>query len=308
MKWLVGMVLSVAASGAQAALYTVVCEGLGGEATYGEQFSAQGAAVGRAAKSLGAADTLSVLNSKECTRDAFSTSLQKLGRSLKADDRLALYLIGHGSFDSEDFRFNIAGPDFTGRELVGWLNALPAKDQLVVATGSSSGALQELLKSPTRVVITATRGGAERNAPRFGADFAAALTDAAADTDKNGSLSAKEAFEFAEKRIKGFYEREVRVASEHAVISGERAPRFVVARLTGGGATGASAATVGASAAGSGDTVGVVDSPERQKITDAIDALRLRKSDLNEEKYNEQLEALLLQLATLDAAGSKGPQ
>ncbi len=294
-------VLLLAGGAAQAALQTVVCEGLGGETAYTEQFDAQVAAVKHAAATLGDTQQAQVLAGRACTREAFSALMKQLARSLVADDRLALYLIGHGSFDGEEYRFNLPGPDVTGRDLQSWLGALPARDQLIVVSGSSSGALQELLKAPARVVVTATRSGGERNATRFGADFAAALTDAAADGDKNGSISAQEAFDFAQRRVKDYYEREVRIASEHAVLSGERAPRFTVSRLAAAGAV------AGGPSGSSAAVAGVVDSPERQKLTDGIEALRLRKGELPEDSYNEQLEGLLLKLAAMDAAAPIAP-
>lgn len=216
---------------AQAALQVVACEGLGGEAAYTQQFDAQVAAVKAAAATLTDAQHLQVLAGRACTREALGAAFRQLAGTLAADDRLVLYLIGHGSFDGEEYRFNMPGPDVTGHELKAWLGGIRARDQLVVVTGSSSGALQELLKARGRIVVTATRSGAERNATRFGGDFAAALSDAAADGDKNGSVSVQEAFDFAQRRVKEFYERDVRIASEHAVLGGEQAARFTVARL-----------------------------------------------------------------------------
>lgn len=282
---------------AQASLQVVVCEGLGGEAAYAEQFAAQVDAVKRAASTVTDAQHVKVLDGHNCTRDAFSALLKQLAGSLVADDRLALYLIGHSSFDGEEYRFNMPGPDFTGHELQSWLGSLHARDQLIVATGSSSGALQELLKAPSRVVITATRNGAERNATRFGSEFATALSDTTADSDKNGNVSAQEAFDFAQRRVQAFYERDVRIASEHAVLGGSQAASVTIARLSG--------ATLAAVAGAAGDAaVALVDSPERRRIVEAIEALRLRKADLSESDYDAQLEALLLQLATLDATSA----
>jgi hypothetical protein len=281
---------------AEAALHVVILEGLPGEPAYAEQFAAQTAALRRAAANLTDAAHIHELATAHCTRAAVQSLFASLARDSSSDDRLALYLVGHGSFDGAEYKFNITGPDLTGQELARALAMLPMRDQLIVAPGSSSGALQDLLKAPTRVVITGTRGGSERNATRFGTDFAAALADAAADTDKNGAVSAQEAFDFAQRRVKDFYEREVRIASEHAVLAGGRASRFTVARL------GAASASVSGAAAS--EPVVTADDPVRQKINDAIEALRLRKSDLAEADYNAQLEKLLLQLATLDAASA----
>ena len=57
-----------------------------------------------------------------------------------------------------------------------------------------------------------------------------ALRDPAADTDKNETISALEAFRYADKKTAAFYETQKRLATEHAVLEdtgkgeGVRAP------------------------------------------------------------------------------------
>lgn len=302
-----GAVLLVAGT-AHAAPVTLICQGLGGEAAFDEQFSAQVTALRRAAASVGGEASVHVLAGRECTHTALAAQFRQLSGQLTAEDRFALYLVGHGSFDDDDYRFNMPGPDVTGRELQAWLNALPAREQLVVATGSSSGALQELLKSPQRVVLTATRGGAERNATRFGREFAAALDDAAADADKDGNVSVKEAFDYAQKRVQEYYQVEVRIPSEHAVLAGERAARLAVARLgsAGSGAAGGGSALADSVAADAAATARVIETPERRTLLTAIESLRQRKAELAMGDYYTQLEPLLLRLARLDVGAGAG--
>lgn len=287
-----------------AAQYTLICEGLGGEPGFTEQFNEQVAALRHAALTQGTEAQLQVLSGRGCTRDALAAQFRRLDAQLTADDRFTLYLVGHGSFDGDEYRFNMPGPDATGRDLQGWLAALPAREQLVVATGSSSGALQDLLKAPQRVVLTGTRSGNERNATRFGADFAAALSDPAADADKNGSISVQEAFDFAQKRVQDFYQREVRIASEHAALAGGRAVGFSVARVAVASGTLAGAATAGT---GSADAAPVVDTPERRALLSSIDAVRARKTELKQDDYYAQLEPLLVQLARMDVKAGGTP-
>lgn len=299
----VALCLSLAASFAmpvRAATRTLICQGLGGEASYDEQFTMQVSALRRAALTQGSEAQLQVLNARECTRAALAEQFKRLTAQTTGEDRLALYLVGHGSYDGDDYRFNIAGPDVTGRDLQGWLNALPAREQLVVATGSSSGALQELLKSPQRVVLTGTRGGGERNATRFGAEFVAALGDSAADADKDGSVSVQEAFDFAQKRVQDFYTREVRIASEHAVLSGDRAARVALVRV--GGSSAAGAAALAGGVLDSEANAPVVDTPERRALLADIDTVRGRKSGMKPDDYYAQLEPLLMRLARMDVA------
>ena len=305
-RWLVAAVAMLAAASASAALQVVVVQGLAGEGTYATQFATQTAAIRNAAVVLGDEQHVHVLAGTNATATAVAALLKSLASTAGGDDRLALYLIGHGSFDGTEYKFNLPGPDITGTDLKALLASFPGRDQLVVATGSSSGALQELLKRAARVVMTGTRSGAERNATRFGSEFAAALADAAADTNKNGSLSAQEAFDFAVRGVKSFYEREVRLASEHAQLSGDTAARFVVARqgassVEGAGDADGAGAGTGAGAAGAVAPAASARQVERERITAALDALRLRKSDLPQVQYNALLEALLVELATLDA-------
>jgi hypothetical protein len=282
----------LAPSLAAARVYAVVVTGLGGQDDYAGQFEQQAAAIAKASGGLGDDANVKLLGSSDATRVNVQAALKAVGQAAAPDDRLLLYLIGHGSYDGEEYKFNVTGPDFTGRELAGWLDALPMGQQLVVVTGSSSGALQDPLKKSTRIVITGTRSGAERNVTRFGSEFAQALDDAAADADKNGTVSAQEAFDFAQRNVKSYFEKDARLASEHAQLSGERATAEVVARLAGSSATGTSAAP----------TPPVVDSPERRRLTVALETLRAKKGELVADDYNAKLEALLLELATLDAA------
>ena len=303
MKWRCALTLigCLAAPFANAALHVVIVEGLGGEAAFATQFAEQAGAIRKASLALSDAEHVHLLDSKAATRTAVLGLFATIDATATADDRLALFLIGHGSYDGSEYKLNITGPDLTGSDLKDLLTKFPARDQLIVVAGSSSGALQDVLKSSARVVMTGTRSGSERNATRFGAELVKALTDAAADTDKNGSLSAQEAFEFAQRNVKAFYEREVRLASEHAQISGDRAGRFALARVAGGNAGGAGAASAAT-------PLDAVTQAQRDQINNALDALRLRKSDMPEDEYNAKLEALLLQLATLDeGAGGASP-
>jgi hypothetical protein len=288
---------------ASAALYAVVVEGLGGEPQYAAQFHEQVEVIKAASEALAAGGEVKAFLGQAATREAVRAHLGTLAKVIKREDRVALYLVGHGSFDGTEFKFNLPGPDLTGQDLRRLLDALPTENQLVVCTGSASGSLADVLKKDTRVLITATRSGTERNATRFGGDFAAAFKEPTADTDKSGSVNAQEAFEFAARRTEDFFKRETRIASEHPRIEGTRAARFTVAQLR--------SATPSPQA----------DSPERQRlvaerdaINGRIEELRLRKEQTEEAAYLADLEKLLLELAaaeekidTLDGAAAPKP-
>ena len=59
-------------------------------------------------------------------------------------DQLSVYLIGHGSYDEHEYKFNIAGPDLTDSDILEALNQVPSGNQVLVNTSSASGAGGEL--------------------------------------------------------------------------------------------------------------------------------------------------------------------
>ncbi len=293
--------LSLTPLSASAALYAVIVEGLGGEAQYADEFHEQVEIVKAASQPLAAGGEIRLFAGAGATREAVQAYIRTLSKTVKREDRVAVYLIGHGSFDGQEFKFNMPGPDLTGQDLVRLLDSLPTENQLLVSTGSASGSLADILKKDSRVLITATRSGNERNATRFGGDFAAAFKDPTADTDKSGSVSAQEAFDFAARRVEDFFKQETRIASEHPRLEGTRAARFTVAQLVPDKPAIQSA------------------SPERQQLADQrdsinarIEELRLRKDQMEEAAYLGELEKLLLELATAEEQietldGATGP-
>jgi len=129
-----------------------------------------------------------------------------------------IMMIGHGTWDNTDYKFNLPGPDITATELGNLLDKIPAKHQLIVNMTSASGASLLSLERPGRVIITATKTGTEKNATYFARYWIEALRDPAADTDKNDAISALEAFKYAEQKTAKFFETNNRLATEHALI------------------------------------------------------------------------------------------
>ena len=279
---------------AHAELRVLIIEGLGGEAKYQQQFDSEVKAIRTASASLTSADHIQVLAGEMATRANVVAAFNQLGATLKKDDRLACYLIGHGSYDGYEYKFNIPGPDIGAVELSKLLDAVHTDTQLIVATGSASGALQDALKKDPRVIITATRNGNERNATHFGSSFAEALSDAAADVDKNGRISAQEAFDLATRKVKDYFAAESRLATEHAQLVGSRATAFSVAQL----------AT--ANAVASNVEIDPSLAAEREHLNSQLEELRLRKDRLGEDEYLKQLEPLMVKLAELDAKSAAG--
>jgi hypothetical protein len=290
------LLASVAILSAQTgSTYFLIVAGLGGEPDYEQRFTSYASDLEKTVRALSPdPDHVISLAGKASTREAIQSAFDKLARGAKPADALAVFLIGHGSFDGVAYKFNIPGPDLTGDELRTLLDRVPASRQLVVVATSSSGACAEKLARDGRVVVTATRTGTEHNATVFGRYWVEALRDPAADTDKNETISAQEAFHYADEKVKRFYTDQKRLATEHARIEGKLASSFVLARL-------------GTAAAAASDPARRKLLVERESIEQQIDSLKYRKSALPAADYRKELEQLLIQLARVqDAIESAG--
>jgi hypothetical protein len=281
----------IATAPAHAELYYLIVGGLGGEPTYEEQFAKDTDALAAVARRTTAQNRVMVLKGEGATREAVVKSLESLTTRAKAADSLVVMLVGHGSYDGELYKLNLPGPDIDGAELATLLGAVPARSQLVVNATSASGAVLEKWAAEGRTLITATRSGFERNATRFAQHFAAALAAGSADINKNGSITAQEAFDYASRAVADSFEKDGTLATEHPQIAGGAAGRFTVARLASAGpaepvATNPAVAALVA---------------EREKLDGEIEALRGRRESMANDAYLTELQRLLVQLADVQA-------
>jgi hypothetical protein len=292
-----------AAAPAQAELYYLIVGGLGGEPTYDEQFEKDTAALASVARRTTAQSRVMLLQGEGATREAVVNGLESLRTRAKAADNVVVMLVGHGSYDGETYKFNLPGPDIDGEEIAKLLSAVPARAQLVVNATSASGAVLEKWAADGRTLITATRSGFERNATRFAQHFAAALAAGSADINKNGAITAQEAFDYASRAVADSFEKDGALATEHPQIAGGAAARFTVARLGSAGPAEPAAAANPAVAA-------LVT--QREELDSQIESLRARRESMASDVYLAELQKLLVQLAEvqakIDAAQPRPPQ
>ncbi len=154
-------------------------------------------------------------NSKTADRERLKQTLAQ--EQHDGSEALWLVLIGHGTFDGKEARFNLRGPDVTAAELGEWLKPFRRPVILIDTTAASAPFLNKL-SATNHVIITATRSGSEHNFTRFGLHLAEALTDDQSDLDKDGQISLLEAFLAASARVAEFYKTEGRLATEHALL------------------------------------------------------------------------------------------
>jgi len=299
--------LLLASLSAPAATFYVTISGLGGEPDYVQRFKMWADDIDSSLKRAGGESN--VVTMEAPTREQIRGRFGELAKQAKPTDVLVVMLIGHGSYDGVEYKFNIPGPDITGEELGALLDRVPATRQLVVNMTSSSGGSVAALRRPTRVVIAATKTGSEKNATVFARYWAEALRDPAADVDKNEAVSALEAFHYAQHKTADFYDSQKRLATEHAVVEdtgkgeGEHAP----STENGEGKLAAAFPVVrlGANAAAARDPAKRPLLERKEQLEQAIDKLKYEKAAMQADEYKKQLTQLLLELAKVQEAIEK---
>jgi len=296
-----------AALSAHATTFYVTISGLGGEPDYDQRFKMWATDIDGSLKKAGG--DANVITMEAPTREQIRAKLGDVSKQAKPNDALVLMLIGHGSFDGTEYKFNIPGPDITGAELSTLLDHIPASRQLIVNMTSCSGGSIEFLRKPNRIVIAATKTGTEKNATVFARYWAEALRDPAADADKNEAISALEAFHYAQRKTAEFFDTQKRLATEHSVLEdtgkgeGERTP---TAENGEGKLAGAfPVVRLGANAAAARDPAKKALLDKKEELEQAIDKLKYEKAAMPADAYRKQLTQLLLELAKTQEALDK---
>ena len=287
------------ARNAAAATYTVIVAGLGGEPDYEQRFAAEAKDLDRVFTAAGASSHVYMLAGTEATAMRFRDTMNTVARDAKSEDDFALILIGHGSFDGAEYKFNLVGPDITATEIATLCNHVGTRRQLVVDTTSASGGALQALERPGRAVIAATKSGTEKNATVFSRYWVEALQDSATDVDKSESITAMEAFTYAAKKTAAFYDSQKRLATEHAVFNDVGAGEPV---REAGGRQGVLMANftllrLGARSQVANDPAKRALLDKKEQLEQKIDTLKYQKAAMDPGDYKKQLRDALLELA-----------
>jgi hypothetical protein len=236
---------------------------------------------------------------ERASAETVRNALARIGKAMTASDQLVIILIGHGSGQGNDLKFNLMGPDLS---VADWATALlPIQGRVaVVNTASASYPFIEALAGKGRVIITATNTSAQRYHTIFPQGFVEALSSDAADVDKNSRISLLEAFTYANRQVTQHYERAGTMATETAAMDddGDGKPRTGPAT----GPDGNVAALTYLDAA----VVATSTDPEVQKLlarqqalTEQVDDLRRRQGSMPAAQFDSELEKLLTELAVV---------
>lgn len=285
---------------AMAATYYVTVAGLGGEPDYEQRFTANAKDLDKVFRGIAGAHVVT-LTGTQSTAAQLRTALAGVAQQATANDDFVLVLIGHGSFDGTEYKFNLVGPDLTAADIAAMCDRIASKRQLVVDTTSSSGGAVAAFERSGRIVIAATKSGTEKNATVFARYFVEALQDTSADVDKNESLTAAEAYTYASRKTAAFYESQKRLATEHAVFNDTGRGEAVRDAGNGQGQLMASFTLLryGAAQKAASDPAKQSLLAKKEELEQKIDVLKYNKAAMDPADYKKQLTAALLELAQM---------
>ncbi len=299
------MLLSGATAASADERYALIVSGAAGGAEYVTQYARwtgdlSRALIGRLKFDPAAVTVLSDTARPEAvaTADNVRRALGSVRQAMTREDVLLVVLIGHGTYDGVDAKFNLVGPDLESAEWSTLLKPLAGR-VVVVNTTSASFPFIERLAGPRRTVITATDSAAQRFDTIFPQYFIRALTDEAADIDKNGRVSIWEAFAAASIAVRRHYQQRGQLSTERALIddNGDGVGKDVADPGDDGSV--ASLLYLDESLPGRPPTdEALVRLLQRRAILQAdVDDLKIRKSFLPGEQYAAEFERIMIELA-----------
>jgi hypothetical protein len=283
--------------------FAVIINGAGGEPAYANQFEEWTRQLNSLLSQRYGFDQkqITVLSEKLATAEEVRRTFTTLKSSLATDNVLFVFLIGHGSYDGKEAKFNLVGPDLSASEYNQLLTALPTKRIAIFNMSSASGEFVKPLSAKGRIVVTATRSGQETNATRFAGFFIAALNATDGDTDQDGHTSVLEAFVYANRLTEEFYKRAGRLATEHALLDdngdgvGREKPEAGEGLLARATYLDSLSVDEAAASAATGRLL-----KERARLEGEIEQLIARKSNMQEAEYEATLERLFIELAKVN--------
>lgn len=248
---------------------------------------------------------LKLLLENEANREAILAEIAaqvELANQQPETSRFMLILFGHGNFDGEHYRFNTKGPDITASEIREALRPLQSPRQFLLFGTSASGAVLDVFEQNTeeeqnesteasdndlqRVVVTATKSGAEANAVQFPRYWSEVLAGQLADTDHNELLTVMEAYKAVSEGVARHYDNRQLLATEHSRVIVDSEDSMVLARL--------------GSLRGQENNVEVnrlLD--ERQQLEVEFNRVRATRDTRLQSEYLDELEQVLLNIAKL---------
>jgi hypothetical protein len=257
--------------------YAFIVSGASGGAAYAAKYHGWCATLAATLTSKFGYPADHVMSLEEASKDQVLQALLTLRTRVTKDDLVFVGLIGHGA----DEKFNLVGPDMSGAEWAAQLRPIPARIVLVDMTSSSFAFLRHLT-GPGRIIITANDSAAQQFETVFPEFFVKALTDPAADGDKDGRVSVFEAFQYANAGVRAWFDRQNQLPTEHALLDDEGTARVTFLQPRAARAT---------------DPI----AKRQEELESAIADLKSRRASMSTGAYDAEMERLLTELARLSA-------
>ena len=301
--------LAAAPASAQQRFALVVAGASGGEA-YAEQYAAWTDAFTRTLTGRLGFDPgdVTVLADGPPGGEASATAANVRGalagvrQRMTRQDMLLVLLVGHGTFDGVDAKFNLVGPDLESADWHALLQPLPGR-VVIVNTTAGSFPFIERLSGPRRIVITATDSMAQRFDTVFADYFIKAFEEESADLDRNGRISIWEAFASGAAGVRRHYQQRGQLSTERALLDDN------------GDGIGSSAAEPGEDGAQASRTYLQLVEPgalptdeallkllQRKALLEAeLDELKIRRRFLPAEEYEKEFERIITEYARVSS-------
>lgn len=156
------------------------------------------------------------------TREKLAETAAEIVASLKSDDALWVFIVGHTHFDGRFCWLNISGPDLNQMEFAKLFASAACREQVFFMTTPASGFFIKPLALPGRIVIAATEADAEVNETIFPHKLATALADpppmAEFDVDDDGQPTLFDAYLWSARETAKEYASGELLATEHSLI------------------------------------------------------------------------------------------
>ena len=317
MNALLALSLCLATAGAPDRPCVVIVAGAPGAPEYPAQFR-QSAEHWRAACEKGGAESIVIgLSEQAGTTDRERVKSTLAAKAGTATEPLWIVLLGHGTYDGREAKFNLRGPDVSDAELSEWLGPVK-RSVIVINCAAASGPFLNRLSGDDRIVVTATKSGHETNFARFGQYLAEAIADPRADLDKDGQVSLLEAFLTGSGRVEEYYRTHSQLATEHALLDDNgdrlgtpaswfRGVRAIQRAKDGAKLDGTRAHQLHLIASTRERAIPADKRRRRDQLELEVAALRDQKDKLGEEVYYSRLETLMLELARIDRETPPAP-
>jgi hypothetical protein len=293
------------APAAAAERYALIITGAHGEPVYADQYAQWRQATVTALLEKLAFDQAKIttlFDGGDAAHEATAANVRRVLGALRSrvtnDDVLLVFLIGHGSFDGVEAKYNLVGPDLSSADWAALLKPIPGRVVIVDSTAASFPFLEQL-SGPRRIVVTATDSVAQRFDTIFPEYFIRALTDPSADIDKNGRVSVWEAFNAASLGVRRYYTQRGQLATERSLLDDDGDG---VGREAGGDGKDGSASSrlyFDPDVAGAAPTdevlLGLLQ--KRAALQLESDDLKQRRQLMTPDEYQQEFEKLMLELA-----------